>query len=123
MVMINLLTRHAAAFGPSSKNLKFNVEEGKKLFSAAGHPNGFESDFYFNDGPQFGPAYARGSEMYAGWLADGGLKVNPVAVTPFDVWLSHYSRRYSVAFQIYNDNPHHSGMSFTCVLDLASADP
>jgi hypothetical protein len=28
------------------------------------------------------------------------------------VWLSHYSRRYGVAFKIYDENPHHSGICF-----------
>jgi ABC-type transport system substrate-binding protein len=102
----------ASAFGEEGKYLQLNVEEAKKLFSAAGLPDGFEFDFYFNGGAQFGPAYARGQELYAGFFADGGLSPKPVAVTPFDVWLSHYSRRYSVAFEIYNQNPHHSGVTF-----------
>jgi ABC-type transport system substrate-binding protein len=104
--------KDGASFGAEAKYLQYNVEEAKKLISAAGNPDGFEFDFYFNGGPQFGAAYARSTELYANFFTEGGLKVKSVGVAPFDVWLSHYSRRYSVAFEIYNDNPHHSGVSF-----------
>jgi peptide/nickel transport system substrate-binding protein len=100
------------SFGPEARFLNYNVEEAKKLLSAAGHPDGFEFDLYFNGGPQFGAAYARGAELYAGFFGDGGLTVNQVGVAPFDVWLSHYSRRYSVAFGTYSENPHHAGVSY-----------
>jgi ABC-type transport system substrate-binding protein len=104
--------RDEGKFGASAKYLGLDLAEAKKLLAAAGRPNGFEFDLYYNGGPQFGAAYAKSVELYAGFFTAGGLRVKQSPVTPFDTWLSHYSRRYTVAFGNYNQNPGHSGATF-----------
>jgi len=98
-------------FGPEAKYLKLNVAEAKRLLSAAGSPNGFEFDLYYNGGPQFGAAYARTAEIYSGFFGDGGLRPKLRPIVPFDPkWLLEYSRLYTVAFGNYGTVPGHSGV-------------
>ncbi|HLF79513.1 MAG TPA: ABC transporter substrate-binding protein [Dehalococcoidia bacterium] len=99
-------------FGPEAKYLKFDLVEAKKLMAAAGHPNGFEFELIYNGGPEFGAAYARSVEMYAGFFGNGGLKVKQRPITPFNKWVNEFSRLYTVAFGAYGTLPGHTGMTF-----------
>jgi ABC-type transport system substrate-binding protein len=99
-------------FGPEAKYLKFDLAEAKKLMAAAGHPSGFEFDLIYNGGPEFGAAYARSVEMYAGFFGNGGLKVKQRPITPFNKWVNEFSRLYTVAFGQFGTLPGHSGMTF-----------
>ena len=58
-------------FGPTSKYLKYNIDEAKKLIAAAGAPGEF--DFNYNSSTQF-PIQARVVELYNAMFLDGGLK-------------------------------------------------
>ena len=42
-----------AKFGPGAKHFRYDIEEAKKLLSAAGHPNGFDVKFFYPNSPQF----------------------------------------------------------------------
>jgi len=98
-------------FGAEAKFLKYDVAEAKKLLAAAGHPNGFATDIYYLSGPQFGAAYLKTAELYANFFIEGGIKTTHGPIPSFDTWLSHYTRRYSVGYGIYDNNPGHSGIT------------
>jgi ABC-type transport system substrate-binding protein len=72
-------------FGEDRKYLQFNLDEAKKLLSAAGHGNGFESTLSFNTQGNYGPYYTRGVEVYAGFFEGGGIRVsqNPLQYNDF----------------------------------------
>ena len=80
-------------FGDNARYLKLNLEEAKKLLTAAGHANGLESDFNFLTTGQFGPIYNRVADVYTGMLGDGGLRLrmNPME---FNDWVNNISQGY-----------------------------
>jgi len=61
-------------FGPNAKYLITNIAEAKKLLTAAGFPNGFESNFYYNQGSQYGSAYTNAANIIPGMMSEGGIK-------------------------------------------------
>jgi peptide/nickel transport system substrate-binding protein len=62
-------------FGPNAKYLITDVAEAKKLLSAAGFPNGFETNLFYNGGQQYGSAYTNVANIIPGMLSEGGIKV------------------------------------------------
>jgi peptide/nickel transport system substrate-binding protein len=81
-------------FGPNAIYLSHNVAEAKKLIAAAGFPNGFEFDFNFASGGQYGALYDRQVQVFAGMFDAGGLKTKQTGVPTASVWLDQYSRGY-----------------------------
>jgi ABC-type transport system substrate-binding protein len=81
-------------FGPNAVYLSYNVAEAKKLLAAAGFPNGFEFDFNFASGGQYGALYVRQVDVLAGMFAAGGMKPKQSGVATASVWLDQYSRGY-----------------------------
>jgi peptide/nickel transport system substrate-binding protein len=82
-----------AKFGPEAKYLDLNIEEAKKLITAAGY-DGLE--FELNMGPidRYGPTYQRVVELYDSFFRDAGLKPSLQVRTPAEVWLNQYARKY-----------------------------
>ena len=60
-------------FGSNAKYLSHDVAEAKKLLTAAGFANGFETDMYFSTS-LYGPTYIKSAELFAASLLDGGIK-------------------------------------------------
>jgi ABC-type transport system substrate-binding protein len=83
----------AAAFGPEAKYLDLNIEEAKKLITAAGN-DGLE--FELNMGPvdRYGATYQRTVELYDSFFREAGLNPSLQVRTPAEVWLNQYARKY-----------------------------
>jgi ABC-type transport system substrate-binding protein len=65
-------------FGPNAKYYTHDLMEAKKLLSAAGYPNGFESISNYVTGPEMG--FTRNNEVIDGFISDLGIKssVHPI---------------------------------------------
>ena len=63
-------------FGDAAKYLTLNIEEAKKLLTAAGFPDGVETTQFFNSGGNYGEPYPTGAELYANFFRDGGNTIN-----------------------------------------------
>jgi peptide/nickel transport system substrate-binding protein len=98
-------------FGPNAKYLDLNLDEAKKLLSAAGYSDGFEIDMNYAGGGQYGNVYNRSAELISGMLGNGGLrpKLNPVV--PADRWLDQYSRGYRSKDYAAGTKPGFSGVA------------
>jgi ABC-type transport system substrate-binding protein len=81
-------------FGPNAIYLTHNLAEAKKLVAAAGFANGFEFDFNFASGGQYGALYDRQVQVLAGMFSEGGLRPKQTGVATASVWLDQYSRGY-----------------------------
>jgi len=62
----------SSKFGPSGKNYQFDLAEAKKLVSAAGYPNGFDTVFHF---PVGGWNIERDCETFMGFAREAGIRV------------------------------------------------
>jgi ABC-type transport system substrate-binding protein len=62
-------------FGENAKYYAHNLEEAKKLLSAAGYANGFEYTNHWPNTPAFGAAFPKQVEVIEAFQADLGLKV------------------------------------------------
>ena len=85
--------RDEAKFGPNHKYLKHNVDEAKKLMSAAGFANGTEFDFYWLSDNTFGALYNNIVQLYQSMFNEGGLK-GKLNGLPFSQWLDTVVQAY-----------------------------
>ena len=83
----------AGKFGPSAKYLSFNQQEAKSLLAAAGHGNGVDFDFFFNQEQTYGAAYGSTAEIYQGMLSEIGLRAKMNGL-PYQQWLANYHYGY-----------------------------
>jgi ABC-type transport system substrate-binding protein len=60
-------------FGDNHKYLKYNVEEAKKLMSAAGHGSGVTFNVYYNTENTYGAIYHQILDIWEGMLGGGGM--------------------------------------------------
>ncbi|HLF79923.1 MAG TPA: ABC transporter substrate-binding protein, partial [Dehalococcoidia bacterium] len=81
-------------FGPNAKYLNLDLAEAKKLMAAAGFASGFEFDFNYAGGGQYGNAYNKTAELLSGMFINGGLRPKLSPVVPADRWLDVYARGY-----------------------------
>jgi ABC-type transport system substrate-binding protein len=65
----------AKKFGANAKYYTLDLAEGKKLLSAAGFPNGFETELFFNGGNHYGTVYTQTTEIVAGFLKEVGIRL------------------------------------------------
>jgi peptide/nickel transport system substrate-binding protein len=65
-------------FGPNSKYFKYSVDEAKKLLSAAGFPNGFDSSLYYAAGSIYGSSYTNIANQTPGMQEMGGIRLKQV---------------------------------------------
>jgi len=89
--------RYEGSFGPSAQYFRFNQAEARRLISAAGFEDGFDSVFHYNGGFQYGGMYARTVELVSGMLAAGGIRLR---LEPHDFandWLPNYHNAYAQA--------------------------
>jgi ABC-type transport system substrate-binding protein len=82
-----------AKFGPNHKYLKHNVDEAKKLMSAAGFANGTDFDFYWLNDNTFGALYNNIVQLYHAMFNDAGLKGNLKGL-PFTQWVDTIVQAY-----------------------------
>jgi len=61
--------------GPDAANFKFDPANAKKLLSAAGYANGFETTMYSPSGLAYGQTYVNYQQALGGMFGDGGIKV------------------------------------------------
>jgi peptide/nickel transport system substrate-binding protein len=61
-------------FGDNGKLLTFDPAEAKKLMSAAGFPNGVDTELFYNQGSQYGSTYTRVAEVLVSMFSDGGIR-------------------------------------------------
>jgi peptide/nickel transport system substrate-binding protein len=80
-------------FGPNAKYLQHNVDEAKKLISAAGFANGTNFDFYWLSDNTFGALYNNIVQLYQAMFADGGLK-GELKGLPFQQWVDTIVQAY-----------------------------
>jgi peptide/nickel transport system substrate-binding protein len=64
-----------SSFGENAKYYEYNVEEAKKLLSAAGHANGFAYTNHWPNFPGFGPQFPKQIEVIESFNRDLGLTV------------------------------------------------
>jgi ABC-type transport system substrate-binding protein len=85
-------------FGENAKFFKRNVPEAKKLISAAGYPNGLESNFYSLQQvvPAYGTNWANQMQVLLDFCAEGGLK--------FKLNLEDYSTVYIPKYHFSKGN-------------------
>ncbi|HEX5141289.1 MAG TPA: ABC transporter substrate-binding protein [Dehalococcoidia bacterium] len=71
---------NAKEFGDAAKYYEHNLEEAKKLLSAAGYPNGFELTASYPAGTEYGVTFARQAEVRLGFNSEIGIKFknNPI---------------------------------------------
>jgi peptide/nickel transport system substrate-binding protein len=62
-------------FGPSAKYYAYNVDEAKKLLSAAGFPSGFDSSLLYAAGSIYGSSYTNIANLTPGMQAEGGIRL------------------------------------------------
>lgn len=62
-----------ATFGENHKYLKYNIEEAKKLMSAAGYEDGATFNVYYNSENTYGNIYHQMLDIYEGMFAEGGM--------------------------------------------------
>jgi peptide/nickel transport system substrate-binding protein len=75
-------------FGENAKYLKFNLEEAKKLLSAAGKTN-IETTMFSNSEQTYGAVYLRSVEVLAGFFASAGVNVRQSTFT-YTEYLNNY---------------------------------
>jgi peptide/nickel transport system substrate-binding protein len=68
-------------FGPNAKYYVHNIDEAKKLLSAAGFPSGFETPIRYPATPQYN--LTKQSQPIFGFLQDLGLKVKQNAINDY----------------------------------------
>jgi peptide/nickel transport system substrate-binding protein len=64
-----------SSFGENAKYYEYNVEDAKKLLSAAGFPSGFAYTNHWPNFPAFGPVFPRQIEVIESFNRDIGLQV------------------------------------------------
>ncbi|HEX5370183.1 MAG TPA: ABC transporter substrate-binding protein [Dehalococcoidia bacterium] len=79
-----------SAFGPSAKYLTYNVDEAKKLITAAGK-DGLEFDWVFST-ERYGAVYLKQVDVLAGMFQNLGLKPNSKGMT-YNAYQSGYSEK------------------------------
>ena len=80
-------------FGDNAKYLQLNLEEAKKLVSAAGFPNGFSTEVFFNQELTYGPAYAKSVEVLTGMITGAGNQVKQSGF-PYTQYFNSYYAGY-----------------------------
>jgi peptide/nickel transport system substrate-binding protein len=79
-------------FGPSAKYLKHDPAEAKKLLTAAGFPNGFQTTMTWVAGATYGRDWDQRAEALMSMLSEGGIKFNPNPIDYSAVWIPQYLR-------------------------------
>ncbi|MGE0540583.1 MAG: ABC transporter substrate-binding protein [Dehalococcoidia bacterium] len=79
-------------FGPAANNYMFNVAEAKKLLTAAGYPDGFETPLTFVAGADYGRDWGQRAEALMSMLSQGGIRAKANAVDYAAVWIPQYLR-------------------------------
>jgi peptide/nickel transport system substrate-binding protein len=85
--------RDEGKFGPNHKYLKHNLDEAKKLMSAAGFPSGTNFDFYWLSDNTFGALYNNIVQLYHAMFNDAGLK-GELKGLPFNQWVDQIVQGY-----------------------------
>jgi peptide/nickel transport system substrate-binding protein len=83
----------SSEFGPSANNYKLNIDEAKKLLTAAGFPNGLETTMTWAAGSTYGRDWDQRAETLMAMLSRGGVKVNANPVDYSAVWIPQYLRK------------------------------
>ncbi len=98
-------------FGPNAKYYTLDIAEGKKLLSAAGFPNGFETPLFYNGGNQYGTTYTQTTEIVAGFLREVGirLKLTPLEYST-DYLPNYHNGGYAQAQNIGKRPPGYNGI-------------
>jgi hypothetical protein len=68
-------------FGPNAKFLKADVNEAKKLLSAAGHANGFPTTLFFSADHANAYPYSTYTQILPGMLGAGGINAEQKPLT------------------------------------------
>jgi peptide/nickel transport system substrate-binding protein len=86
--------------GGAAKYFNYDVEEAKKLLTAAGYPFDYEPDFHFASSFQ-SEEYRRAATVVAEMLSEGGIKAKP------------YPDDYNLEYQPKSQIGENAGLSFT----------
>jgi ABC-type transport system substrate-binding protein len=76
-------------FGATAKFLKMDIEESKKLLSAAGHANGIEFEWVYSS-EQYGAEYIKSAQVMAGMFPAAGFRVKELSM-PYQAYQNKYS--------------------------------
>ncbi len=85
-------------FGEWSKVYTFNVSEARKLMSAAGFPNGVDTQLHYNGETQYGAVYTRRAELISGMLSDSGIRAKLDPRPYANDWVPNYHYGYTAAY-------------------------
>jgi peptide/nickel transport system substrate-binding protein len=81
-------------FGSSNQYLKLNVDDAKKLLSAAGFSSSTEIPLTTLAGTQYGRDWSQRGEAFAAMLAKGGVTAKINAIDYSSVWIPSYLRTH-----------------------------
>ncbi len=98
-------------FGANAKYYTLDIAEAKKLLSAAGFANGFETPLFYNGGNQYGTVYTQTVDIVAGFLKEIGIRVknNPLEYST-DYLPNYHNGGYAQAQNIGRRPPGYNGI-------------
>ncbi|HEY7270096.1 MAG TPA: ABC transporter substrate-binding protein, partial [Dehalococcoidia bacterium] len=82
-------------FGPNGVFYQYSIAESKKLLAAAGFPNGFDTNLFYNGGTQYGTTYSRSADLLAGMLPDIGIRAKQSPKDYQTEYLPNYHYAYT----------------------------
>jgi peptide/nickel transport system substrate-binding protein len=83
------------SFGPTARYLTQDPAEARRLLTAAGYPDGFETPFTFITGSNWGRDWGRRAEALMAMLGRGGIRCKANAVDYNGVFIPRYLRSKS----------------------------
>jgi ABC-type transport system substrate-binding protein len=98
-------------FGANHIYYTLNLAEAKKLLSAAGFANGFETPLFYNGGNQYGTVYTQTVDIVAGFLKEIGIRLRNTPLDYSTDYLPNYHNGgYAQAQNIGRRPPGYNGI-------------
>ncbi len=102
--------RDSKKFGPNGVFYEYSIAEAKKLLSAAGFANGFDTSLFYNGGTQYGTTYSRSADLLAGMLPEIGIRAKQTPKDYSTEYLPNYHYAYTPAQHRNEPMPGYNGI-------------